>query len=248
MATEPTKTPLSALQLLALASGSISADRISTRPGTGGGKALSYVEAYDIRATLNKVFGFAEWSYVVEQAEIVQVERDIPKADGKVTAFRVTAMVRSKIIINQTGVEYGGVAVSSQNGSQIGEVADFAMKTADSDALKRAAMNLGTQFGLSLYNDGSRNDVVKMGLAPGQEWNVPAKLAEKAGERLKALEAGGVPPGPSQGSAEGQELVARALRMQAEKAAAAAEVPGDDVPMYADPSLDSSMDGAEAHS
>jgi hypothetical protein len=36
----------------------------------------------------------------------------------------------------------------------------MAVKTAESDALKRAAINLGTQFGLSLYDNGSRNDVV----------------------------------------------------------------------------------------
>ena len=36
----------------------------------------------------------------------------------------------------------------------------MAIKTAESDALKRAAINLGTQFGLSLYNDGSLADVI----------------------------------------------------------------------------------------
>jgi hypothetical protein len=36
----------------------------------------------------------------------------------------------------------------------------MAIKTAESDALKRAAINLGTQFGLSLYNNGSLRDVV----------------------------------------------------------------------------------------
>jgi hypothetical protein len=36
----------------------------------------------------------------------------------------------------------------------------MAIKTAESDALKRAAINLGTQFGLSLYNNGSLRDVI----------------------------------------------------------------------------------------
>jgi recombination DNA repair RAD52 pathway protein len=36
----------------------------------------------------------------------------------------------------------------------------MAIKSAESDALKRAAINLGTQFGLSLYNNGSLRDVV----------------------------------------------------------------------------------------
>ncbi len=238
MATPTETTPLTALQLLALAGPSISQDRVSSR--SQGGRSLSYVEAYDIRATMNKVFGFAMWSYVVEDSQIVQVERDVPKSGGGTTNFRVTAMVRSHLYIPQTGATYGGVAVASQAGADIGEVSDFAMKTADSDALKRAAMNLGTQFGLSLYNNGSLQDVVKMGFAPGQEWNVPARLAQKAAERLKSIEAGEVPGAPVPVNPEGAALVERALRMQAEKAAEAAEPPAEDTepPMYADPALD----------
>jgi hypothetical protein len=47
----------------------------------------------------------------------------------------------------------------------------MALKTAESDALKRAAIYLGTQFGLSLYKNGETADVVRRVLAPGQEWN-----------------------------------------------------------------------------
>ena len=41
----------------------------------------------------------------------------------------------------------------------------MAVKTAESDALKRAAINLGDQFGLSLYNNGSTAPVVTQTLA-----------------------------------------------------------------------------------
>jgi hypothetical protein len=37
----------------------------------------------------------------------------------------------------------------------------MAVKTAESDALKRCAVNLGTQFGLSLYQNGATVDVVQ---------------------------------------------------------------------------------------
>ena len=51
---------------------------------------------------------------------------------------------------------------------QRGESHDMAVKTAESDAIKRAAINLGTQFGLSLYNNGSLKDIVVMTLSsPG---------------------------------------------------------------------------------
>jgi hypothetical protein len=48
----------------------------------------------------------------------------------------------------------------------------MAIKTAESDAIKRAAINLGTQFGLSLYNNGSTKDVVIEVLAKQEISNV----------------------------------------------------------------------------
>jgi hypothetical protein len=55
----------------------------------------------------------------------------------------------------------GAVGSTSGPANMIGEHHDNAAKTAASDALKRCAMNLGTQFGLSLYDNGTTNDVVK---------------------------------------------------------------------------------------
>ena len=49
----------------------------------------------------------------------------------------------------------------------------MAVKTAESDALKRAAINLGTQFGLSLYDNGSRADVVGHTLAAPDGYEMP---------------------------------------------------------------------------
>ena len=56
---------------------------------------------------------------------------------------------------------YTEAAVGSATLPQRGEAHDMAVKTAESDAIKRAAINLGTQFGLSLYNNGDLKDVVK---------------------------------------------------------------------------------------
>jgi hypothetical protein len=63
----------------------------------------------------------------------------------------------------------------------IGEHHDNAVKTAASDALKRCAINLGTQFGLSLYDDGSLADVVRNTIAPppGVEGSEPPLSAEQ---------------------------------------------------------------------
>lgn len=144
-------------------------NRVQSRKAPGGGnKSMSYLAAWDVRATLIKVFGFGGFSVSAEDTKIIKVETDLPRPNGRPTPFRVTVQVTTSLYIHQLGAIYTGVALASQSGSDIGEVADFAAKTADSDAFKRAAMNLGTQFGLSLYNNGSPQDVVVKVLAPDQ--------------------------------------------------------------------------------
>ena len=156
-----------------------------------GGTSLSYLQAWDVKATLIRIFGFGGFSADATECEIVKIEDNVPKfkgygankeelpieytKDGRIkfgTAnFRVTAKVKVKLTIPQLGATYSEYAASSQTGPDLGEVTDFAIKTAESDALKRAAIYLGTQFGLSLYDNGSTLEVVKAVLAPGQEWN-----------------------------------------------------------------------------
>lgn len=214
-------TPLTPLQFMALAASSIDASRIAIRD------KMSYIEAYDARATMIKIFNYGGWSYNIVDSDIVQIERDVPRSGGGTVNFRVTAKVQSNLYIPQLEASYSGVAVASQSGSQIGEVADFAIKTADSDAFKRCAMNLGTQFGLSLYNNGSLSDVVGGIYAPGYEFQVPGKRAAAAQKfqdgELAILKA------DLDANPEGAALLARALKMKSDR---------DDVPMVLDTSLD----------
>lgn len=170
--------PLSPRQLAALTAG-LNPARIASRKGTGSSQ-LSYMEAWDIKATLIKVFGFGGFSADVTESKIEKVLTQAEHGGNAKWVVMCSATVR--LHIHQLGATYTEVAVSSQAGSQIGEVADFAMKTAESDALKRCAIYLGTQFGLSLYNDGSIIDVVKIVLAEGQEWPAlnPQEKAFKA--------------------------------------------------------------------
>ena len=187
--------PLSKVQRKAL-TGRLNQKRISHRPQ--GGRTLSYLEAWDVRTALIRVFGFGGWSGEVLEQDIVEIARDIPRLDkdGNTvghTKFRVAVWVRYQLTIHQTGATYTEIAAASQAGADLGEVMDFAFKTAASDAMKRGAMNLGTQFGLSLYDDGSTQDVVKLSLAPGQEWppledEGEKENPEKAEETLQMAE------------------------------------------------------------
>ncbi len=163
-----TLTPLTTTQRAMLLQ-DLQEARVQSRSAPGGGnRKMSYLAAWDVRRTLIRVFGFGGWTNTIEESKIIKVETDLPRPNGRATPFRVTAQVTTGLYIHQLGAIYMGVAAASQSGSDIGEVADFAIKTADSDAFKRAAMNLGTQFGLSLYNNGQTQDVVNQVLAPDQ--------------------------------------------------------------------------------
>ena len=131
----------------------ISASRIASRQG-GGGKSLSYLEAWDVKAHLIRVFGFGRWSANVLQAELAFEEQN-EKGQWNV-GYKVLLELR----VYDLPCSYTEAAIGSATLSQRGEAHDMAIKTAESDALKRAAINLGDQFGLSLYNAGSLKPVV----------------------------------------------------------------------------------------
>jgi hypothetical protein len=239
-------TPLTDMQLSALMA-DLNPSRITRR--SQGGSQLSYLEAYDVKATLIKVFGFGGFSAEVTDSKI---ERILTKEETGGAKWTVLATATVKLTIHQLECVYTETASSSQAGSQIGEVADFALKTAESDALKRCAIYLGTQFGLSLYNKGSHQDIVKVILAPGQEFaggrraqawvngrpvfeaaveqaaqepaqEAPAQGQEPAQQPQEALPWGnGLTP---EQQAANQALLDRGLRMAKEREEAADEPP-----------------------
>lgn len=147
-----------------------------------GGRKLAYVEAWDIKAMLIRVFGYAGFSSDVVEAKIMHETQYPSPQDPNKMLWRIGAMCTLRLRIHQTGATYTETAVSSQSGPDWGEVADFAVKTAESDALKRAAINLGSQFGLSLYDGGTLRDVVRRVMAPGQRQIVEDLNAMWAGD------------------------------------------------------------------
>jgi len=132
----------------------INGERIAQRKG-GGGRSLSYLEAWDVKAHMHRIFGFLNWSSDVSIAELAYEEN----SDGR---WNVAYKVILTLKVN--GASYTEAAVGSSTLPSRGEAHDMAIKTAESDAFKRAAINLGDQFGLSLYNNGSTAPVVKQTL------------------------------------------------------------------------------------
>ena len=131
----------------------INPTRIAKRQG-GGGKSLSYLESWDVKAHLIRIFGFGGWSWNVLKAELAFEEKN------EKSQWNVGYKVIGRLYIPPLECDYTEAAVGSASLPQRGEAHDMAIKTAESDAIKRAAINLGDQFGLSLYNNGSTAPVV----------------------------------------------------------------------------------------
>ena len=118
------------------------------------GRSLSYLEAWDVKAHLIRIFGFGGWSWNVTTADVAFEDQN---EKGQ---WQVGYKVIGTLLIHSLKCEYTEAAIGSASLPQRGEAHDMAIKTAESDALKRAAINLGDQFGLSLYNNGSTTPVV----------------------------------------------------------------------------------------
>lgn len=153
------------------------------------GRNLSYLEAWDVKAHLNRIFGFCKWSADVVESTLAFEEQN-EKGQWQV-GYKVVLRLGIGTRWDDAIVTYTEAAVGSATLPSRGEAHDMAIKTAESDALKRAAINLGTQFGLSLYDNGSLKDVVGRTLdrdaashpeAPEASTGVPEALADMATE------------------------------------------------------------------
>jgi len=173
-------------------------NRVATRRVQG--RDLSYVEAWDIKATLTRVFGFGGWSEE-STAKIIDIRDEgrqgtytSGEKTGQLKTPYVMAQATVRLIIHSIGpagqdVCFEESAVGTNDGWTIGDVADNAIKSAASDALKRCAISLGTQYGLSLYNNGSRQDVIRVILEPEQKALLAQYRAEQEEKRNAVADA-----------------------------------------------------------
>jgi recombination DNA repair RAD52 pathway protein len=169
--------------------------RVQSRQQSG--RSLSYLAAYEVKAALIRIFGFGGFSAETIDTNVVSVEQVDRTPEGIPTGnYRAVAVCTVRLSIPILGAVYTESASSSQVNPQPGEALDFAIKTAESDALKRAATYLGTQFGLGLYDNGSTQDVVRTLVEPTQA----ALLAEYRSGREEVVDAAA------------QALVDRAIR------------------------------------
>jgi recombination DNA repair RAD52 pathway protein len=142
----------------------LNAKRVSTLKG------MSYLEAWDVIAHLTRIFGVAGWDKEVEFNLIYEEEVHWKTEGGaEKSGWNVAYAAKCRLTLkDENGL--GTVKEDAATGSAIhqpsrADAHDLALKSAVSDALKRAAKDLGNQFGLSLYDKGSLRSVVGSSLA-----------------------------------------------------------------------------------
>lgn len=135
-------------------------------------RGLSYVEGYDIRAELTRVFGFGRWSEDTME-QVLVCETEIKTNAGK-PAWYVVYRTRIRLTIfapdGHEVTHYEGAHVGESTHPVRGDAHGNALTNSQTYALRRCAINLGDQFGLSLYNKGSQEAIVRWTLVrPGAQ-------------------------------------------------------------------------------
>lgn len=133
---------------------------------------LSYLEAWDVIAHLGRVFGPENWDKTIEYGLIYEdFSTWVPRGGGaEKSGWDVAYHAKCQLTIRDPAGVFVCCKEDAATGSAIhqpsrADAHDLALKSAVSDALKRAAKDLGNQFGLSLYDGGSTNSVLGTTLA-----------------------------------------------------------------------------------
>jgi len=215
-------------------------------------KGMSYVEAWDVKATLTRVFGFGGFSTQILQGQLIHKEQVPQSRDASKMNWSVAYECTMRLIVPQLGAYWDETAVGSSSQPVIGEALDMATKSASSDALKRCATMLGTQFGLGLYDDGNQMEIIRRIVAPGQEWDVskggrviPGQKREEPKPEERPATAGAAVVRPY-GTTEEEhsanvDLLNQALSAK-KKQQEQGHRAGYDVPVALDPSIDTAPD------
>jgi len=106
-----------------------------------GNMQLAYLESWYVINEANRIFGFDGW-----QSETVQL--DCVQSDD----FCVTYIAKVRVTIGDVIREGVGARHGKGKSVNLGDKHESAVKEAESDARKRAFMQFGSQFGLSLYD------------------------------------------------------------------------------------------------
>ena len=117
----------------------IDKNNVAFRSG-GGSLKLAYLESWHVIREANRIFNY-DWSSETIRMDLVHADLNC-----------VTYIAKVRVIVN--GIVKEGIGSGHGRGKNVpeGDKHESAVKEAESDARKRALMQFGDQFGLSLYD------------------------------------------------------------------------------------------------
>lgn len=121
---------------------------------TQSGRALSYIEGWWAIHEANRIFGFGCWNQEIIEIKCVS-ERERKIGRDQKPGWGVSYIASIRVTVN--GVKREGVGAGHGIDVDLGQAHESAVKEAATDAMKRAFMTFGNQFGLALYDKDQRN-------------------------------------------------------------------------------------------
>ncbi len=129
-------------------------NRDSVKQREQAGRKLSYIEAWHAIAEANRIFGYDGWNRETVELKLLGEPREVPDKYGK-PQYRVGYMAKVRITVGAIIRE--GCGFGSGIDKDVDQAHESALKEAESDAMKRALMTFGNQFGLALYDKEQAN-------------------------------------------------------------------------------------------
>lgn len=132
--------------------------RVKTRKGTGRDQ-VSYIQGWDVIEAFNSIFGFLGWSRETVLMESLHepkliIDPEDPQNNKVVAAYK--AKVKITVYVGDRTILREGSAAARSFARTASEAEEQAIKSAETDAMKRAAITFGDQFGLCLYDKEQR--------------------------------------------------------------------------------------------
>ena len=133
-------------------------DRANVQTRSQSNRSFSYLEGWHVIAEANRIFGFDGWQRETLHCQCVsERERSIGSGQdprGQRSGWGVTYTAKARIQVGEIIREGSGAGHGID--MDLGQAHESALKEAETDAMKRALMTFGNQFGLALYDKQQR--------------------------------------------------------------------------------------------
>jgi DNA repair and recombination protein RAD52 len=138
-------------------------DPANVKPRKGpNGMTVSYIEGWQVLDEANAIFGFGNWSRETVLMEplhgpVLITDADSPEKGKVVSAFFAKVRITVWSEDGQRSIVREGCGAARGFARTAGEAIEQAIKSAETDATKRALVTFGNAFGLALYDREQRH-------------------------------------------------------------------------------------------